>query len=145
MDIGNERKDMLRGYVKNSVRGKSKSSSPMTFDAFEISEDNWSRMFPTPFWASAVESLAEMAAEIYAAAEITVMMPPEHTPMSTPELSFAIRNLGAQGGSILVLLTTPRRQWREVLQRDRRSRGTSQGRADGTNGGLDQEHRTNAI
>lgn len=53
---------------------------------------------PNPILGVSSRKFAEMAAEIYAAAEITVMMPPEHTPMSTPELSFAIRNLGAQGG-----------------------------------------------
>ncbi|MDP6934791.1 MAG: phospho-sugar mutase, partial [Myxococcota bacterium] len=43
-------------------------------------------------------AFAEIAAEVYAAAGIRIFMPPVGTYMSTPELSFAIRYLSADGG-----------------------------------------------
>ena len=55
MDIGNERQGHAAWLRQEFGEGKSKSSSPMTFDAFEIPEDNYPDS-PTPFWASAVES-----------------------------------------------------------------------------------------
>jgi phosphoglucomutase/phosphomannomutase len=53
---------------------------------------------PSPVLGLSSRDFAELAAEIYAAAEITALLPPEGVPMSTPELSFAIRELGAHGG-----------------------------------------------
>ncbi|RME27059.1 MAG: phospho-sugar mutase [Deltaproteobacteria bacterium] len=44
---------------------------------------------------------AEIAAEVYAAADIEVHLPPAGVYLSTPELSFAIRHLGADGGLII--------------------------------------------
>ena len=53
---------------------------------------------PCPVDGMSSRDFAELAAEIYAAADITVILPPNGTPMSTPELSFAIREMGAHGG-----------------------------------------------
>ncbi len=44
---------------------------------------------------------AEIAAEVYAAADIEVHLPPPGMFLSTPELSFAIRHLGADAGLII--------------------------------------------
>jgi len=46
-------------------------------------------------------NFAEIAAEIYAAQDITVYVPPEGTFLSTPELSFAVRALEADGGLVI--------------------------------------------
>jgi phosphoglucomutase/phosphomannomutase len=53
---------------------------------------------PDPLRGMHSRDFAHIAAEIYAAADIQVFLPPEGEDMSTPELSFAIRHLGAQGG-----------------------------------------------
>lgn len=44
---------------------------------------------------------AELAAEVYAAANIRAVLPPEGEVLSTPELSFAVRQLGAAGGLVI--------------------------------------------
>ena len=44
---------------------------------------------------------AELAAEVYAANEITVHLPPVGTFMSTPELSHAVRAIGAHAGLVI--------------------------------------------
>jgi phosphoglucomutase len=44
---------------------------------------------------------AELAAEIYAANEITVYLPPAATFMSTPELSHAVRAIGTDAGLVI--------------------------------------------
>ena len=46
-------------------------------------------------------NFAEIAAEIYAAHEITVYLPPEGSVLSIPELSFAVRALNADGGLVI--------------------------------------------
>jgi phosphoglucomutase len=46
-------------------------------------------------------NFAEIAAEIYAAQDITVYLPPEGAFLSTPELSFAVRELEADGGLVI--------------------------------------------
>ncbi len=46
-------------------------------------------------------AFAEIAAEVYAAADIEVHIPPPGVYLATPELSFAIRHLGADGGLII--------------------------------------------
>ena len=51
-----------------------------------------------PVMGLSSRDFAEIAAEVYAAAGITVYLPPAGQPMSTPELSFAIRFLQATGG-----------------------------------------------
>jgi len=53
---------------------------------------------PNPVLGMTSRDFAEIAAEVYAAAGITVLLPPPGTYLSTPELSFAIRHLGADGG-----------------------------------------------
>jgi len=53
---------------------------------------------PSPVDGISSRDFAEMAAEVYAAADIAVWLPPRGTWLSTPELSFAIRHLGADGG-----------------------------------------------
>lgn len=53
---------------------------------------------PDPVRGTTSRDFAEIAAEVYAAAGITVVLPPPGEVMSTPELSFAIRHLGADGG-----------------------------------------------
>lgn len=53
---------------------------------------------PNPVLGLTSRDFAEIAAEVYAAAGIVVYMPPAGTYLSTPELSFAIRFLGADGG-----------------------------------------------
>ena len=53
---------------------------------------------PNPALDLTSRAFAEIAAEVYAAAGITVIIPPPGAYLSTPELSFAIRFLGADGG-----------------------------------------------
>ena len=55
----------------------------------------------TPVTGIRSRDFAEIAAEIYAAHEITVFMPEAGEFLSTPELSFAIRALGADGGLVI--------------------------------------------
>jgi len=56
---------------------------------------------PTPVSGIRSRDFAEIAAEIYAAHEITVFIPEASEVLSTPELSFAIRDIGAQGGLVI--------------------------------------------
>ncbi len=56
---------------------------------------------PAPIRGMSSRNFAEIAAEVYAAAEIAVHLPPEGTYMSTPELSHAVRALGAAGGLVI--------------------------------------------
>lgn len=53
---------------------------------------------PNPVRGATSRDFARIAAEIYAAAGITVVLPPADEVLSTPELSFAIRALDAHGG-----------------------------------------------
>lgn len=55
---------------------------------------------PNPLMGLSSRDFAEIAAGVYAANDVkTVLLPPgSRTYVSTPELSFAIRHLGAQGG-----------------------------------------------
>jgi phosphoglucomutase/phosphomannomutase len=53
---------------------------------------------PNPVLGLSSRDFAHIAAEVYAAAGFTVVLPPEGEALSTPELSFAIRALGAVGG-----------------------------------------------
>jgi phosphoglucomutase/phosphomannomutase len=53
---------------------------------------------PCPVFGLTSRDFAEIAAEVYAAAGIACWLPPIGQPMSTPELSFAIRHLQADGG-----------------------------------------------
>lgn len=46
-------------------------------------------------------NFAEIAAEVYAAHEIAVYLPKSDAILSTPELSFAVRHLEAQGGLVI--------------------------------------------
>ena len=55
----------------------------------------------TPVTGIRSSDFGEIAAEIYSAHEITVFMPPPDTVLSTPELSFTIRDVSAQGGLII--------------------------------------------
>ena len=56
---------------------------------------------PSPVTGVSSRDFAEIAAEIYAAHEITVFMPQSADVLSTPELSFAVRDLNASGGLII--------------------------------------------
>lgn len=53
---------------------------------------------PSPVRGVRSRDFAEIAAEVYAAADIEVVLPPVGSFLSTPELSFAIRELGADAG-----------------------------------------------
>lgn len=53
---------------------------------------------PNPAEGISSRDFAHIAAEVYAAAEMTVYLPPEGQVLSTPELSFAIRALDAAAG-----------------------------------------------
>lgn len=55
----------------------------------------------TPVDGLTSRNFAEIAAEVYAAHEITVHMPQPDAVLSTPELSFAVRELDAQGGLVI--------------------------------------------
>ena len=53
---------------------------------------------PTPVLGMTSRDFAHIAAEVYTAAGFSIVLPPEGEALSTPELSFAIRHLGAVGG-----------------------------------------------
>jgi phosphoglucomutase len=53
---------------------------------------------PDPVLGQTSVDFARIAAEVYAGAGIAVVLPPEGQVLSTPELSHAIRHLGADGG-----------------------------------------------
>ncbi len=55
----------------------------------------------TPIDGITSRNFAEIAAEIYAAHEITAVLPGADDVLSTPELSFAIRDLQASGGLVI--------------------------------------------
>jgi phosphoglucomutase len=55
----------------------------------------------TPVSSIRSRDFAEIAAEIYAAHEITAVLPEPEAVLSTPELSFAIRDLQASGGLVI--------------------------------------------
>ena len=55
----------------------------------------------TPVTGIRSRDFAEVAAEVYAAHEITAVLPPSDAVLSTPELSFAIRDLQATGGLVI--------------------------------------------
>lgn len=54
-----------------------------------------------PVLGMSSRAFAEIAAEVYAAADIQVHIPPAGQYLSTPELSFAIRHVGANGGLMI--------------------------------------------
>ncbi|MCB9780850.1 MAG: phospho-sugar mutase [Alphaproteobacteria bacterium] len=56
---------------------------------------------PTPVLGMSSRDFALIAAEVYAAADIEVILPPEGVYLSTPELSFAIRHLDADAGLMI--------------------------------------------
>ena len=56
---------------------------------------------PSPVSQIRSRDFAEIAAEIYAAQEIRVVLPEPNAVLSTPELSFAVRDLGADGGLVI--------------------------------------------
>ena len=53
---------------------------------------------PTPVLGLSSRDFAHIAAEVYTAAGFSIVLPPDGEALSTPELSFAIRHLGAVGG-----------------------------------------------
>ncbi len=53
---------------------------------------------PDPVRGLSSRDFARVAAEVYTAADFTVLLPPEGEDLSTPELGFAIRHLGAVAG-----------------------------------------------
>ncbi len=53
---------------------------------------------PNPLSGLRSRDFAEIAAEVYASADIEVVLPADGGVLSTPELSFAIRHLGADAG-----------------------------------------------
>lgn len=74
----------------------------ITYDvrAFEDARGRYPKGVPSPLDGMTSRTLAELAARIYAAHGITVWIQDrgDDTFLSTPELSFLIRELGAQGG-----------------------------------------------
>lgn len=56
---------------------------------------------PSPVTGMTSRDFAELAAEVYAANEITVHLPPVDTFMSTPELSHAVRAISADAGLVI--------------------------------------------
>lgn len=56
---------------------------------------------PSPVLGMTSRDFAEIAVEVYAAAGIATWLPPVGQYLSTPELSFAIRHLGAQAGLMI--------------------------------------------
>jgi phosphoglucomutase len=56
---------------------------------------------PATILGMSSRDFAEIAAEVYAAAEIAVFLPPKDQFLSTPELSHAVRFLSADGGLVI--------------------------------------------
>ncbi|NOY26825.1 MAG: phospho-sugar mutase, partial [Oligoflexia bacterium] len=75
----------------------------VTYDIREF-QDTRKQLFAeaaNPVMGMTSRAFAEIAAEVYAAADITIHMPPKGAWLSTPELSFAIRHLGADAGLMI--------------------------------------------
>lgn len=82
------------------TRGDRPLSVVVAYDVREF-RDVRGQMIPglaNPVLGMHSRHFAEIAAEIYAAADIAVHIPPPGSYLSTPELSFAIRMLGADAG-----------------------------------------------
>ena len=82
------------------TRGDGPLSVVVAFDvrAFRDSGGQLIAGEPNPVLGLSSRDFAEIASEVYAAAGISVWLPPAGTWLSTPELSFAIRHVGADGG-----------------------------------------------
>ena len=65
---------------------------------FENLRGDLERDVVSPVHGLSSRQFAEVAAEVYAAHDIAVHLPPADALMSTPELSFAVRDLEADGG-----------------------------------------------
>jgi phosphoglucomutase len=67
---------------------------------FEDKRQQYNPGLPNPVLHCSSRQFARVAACVYAANGVAVHMPPEHSPryLATPELSYAIRMLGAHGG-----------------------------------------------
>ncbi len=89
-------------YLKERFPKLAKLKVVLAFDVrqFEDQRKNYSPTLPNPVLHLSSKAFAQHAARIYAANGITAFILPENSPrlMATPELSFAIRMLGAQGG-----------------------------------------------
>ncbi len=74
----------------------------VTYDVRRFADvrERYPKGVPSPLDGLTSRSLAELAARIYAAHGVTVWIQPssDRTCLATPELSFLIRHLGAQGG-----------------------------------------------
>ena len=73
------------------------------YDVRQFSDIN-AQLIPdihTPVTGIRSRDFAEIAAEVYAAHEITAVLPPADAVLSTPELSFAIRDQHATGGLVI--------------------------------------------
>jgi len=89
-------------WLKQS-RGESGLSVVIGYDVRQFSDINGTLEpgIPTPINGITSRNFAEIAAEIYAAHEITVYLPTEGSVLSTPELSFAVRALESDGGLVI--------------------------------------------
>jgi len=85
------------------VMGERPLSVVITYDV-RVFRDVRGQLAPeaaNPVLGMSSRAFAEIAAEVYAAAGITVHMPPVGAYLSTPELSFAIRHIGADAGLMI--------------------------------------------
>ena len=95
----------IQGHAEwlQESRGNQGLSVVIGFDVRSFSD--FARMFagdlPSPLHGITSRHFAEIAAEIYAAHEITVFLPPGDQVLSTPELSFAVRALQADAGLVI--------------------------------------------
>jgi phosphoglucomutase/phosphomannomutase len=81
-------------------RGEGPLSVVIAYDVREF-RDTRGELEPnvaSPVLGMTSRAFAELAAEVYAAQDIVVWLPAEDTFVSTPELSFSIRHLRADGG-----------------------------------------------
>jgi phosphoglucomutase len=89
-------------YLKERFPNFARLKVVLAFDVrqFEDRRKNYSPTLPNPVLHLSSKAFAQHAARIYAANGITAFILPENSPryMATPELSFAIRLLRAQGG-----------------------------------------------
>ncbi len=86
-----------------ALRGESGLSVVIGYDVRMFSDfgRTFAEDLPSPLHGVTSRHFAEIAAEIYAAYEITVYIPPADQVLSTPELSFAVRALQADGGLVI--------------------------------------------
>ena len=68
---------------------------------FENLRGDLERDVVSPVDGLSSRQFAEIAAEVYAAHDITVHLPPSDALLSTPELSFAVRDLDSDGGLVV--------------------------------------------